>query len=66
MHGQILWQRPLPEPGGVCAYHHVYHGLGTVLPRHLLVVYHLEHGIQYRTVVLLGIVDLDPMEGYLY
>ena len=52
-----------------CSVHvndHVHHGSRAILPRYLPLVHYLEHGVQYRTVLLVRIVDLDPLEGYLY
>ena len=54
------------EPASVYVDDHVHHGPSSVLPGYVPVVYHLEHSVQYWTVVYGRVIDLDALEGDLY
>jgi hypothetical protein len=66
LHGSIFWECPLQEPGCVYVGDHVHHGSHPLLFGYIPMVYHLEHGLLYRQVVLPWFVGLDALEGHLY
>ena len=54
------------EPAGIHVDDHIHNGSRSVLPGYVPLVYHLEHGVQYRTTIYTRIVDLDALERDLY
>ena len=51
MRGLVHWECVVLEPAGIHIDDHVHHGSCAVLPGHVPLVYHLEHGIQHWTVI---------------
>ena len=61
MQGSVLWKRVVLEPAGIHVDDHVHHGSRAVLPGYVPLVYHLEHGVEYWTIVHTRLVNLDAL-----
>ncbi len=59
---QASWIRPLHESGHDHTCNYVCDGSHAVLPGYILVVCHLEYGVQHCTFVHPGVVNLDTLE----
>ena len=62
---QVRRHRFVQQPAENSAWYHVFHRLGSVLPRHFPVVHYLEHDLLCCEIFLPWYLHLDPMEKHL-